>query len=358
MNSADGRVAKGFLGFGRGKMVDYSRKKPHLLNLLRYSPLNVLKAAETKLLRKRASTYCYNYPAFIQVEVTTRCNLTCYMCPRMEELKKKGTKARDMSFETFKTIVDQAQGLYSINPFGRGEPLIVPDIFRMIEYSVEKRVPHVSITTNGLLLKGETARALSRTGLTELRISIDGADEETYWKIRRADLAELKACIKEFRRISDIPISINFVLGEENWDGLRQMPSLTAEVGAQCLRVFHMLGEHASKGKRLALDDGQGERYGSMSKELRGKCKDLGVAFIMDRLEYRSCLWPFIMAFIDIDGYLTPCCKLEEIQLDSVLEKGLFPAWNGLPMRRWRSHLLLGRIPKRCLDIHCIAGSP
>jgi len=336
-------------------MPDYARRRPHLLGGMLYSPLSFLKVVEVKLLRKRASTYCYNYPGVIQVETTNRCNLNCHMCPRVEELKKKGIKARDMSYEEFKTIIDQTRGVYSINPFGRGEPLMANDIFRMIDYCVEKRIPHVSITTNGLLLKGNRAKALSETKLSELRVSVDGADEETYRKIRKADLNELISNLKDFRRISDIPMSINFVLGEENRESALKMPALTAEVGAQCLRVFHMLGEHSPLEQKQLPGTKDLEGYAELTKTLRKRCSELGIAFIIANREETSCLWPFVMAFIDIDGYLTPCCKLEHIRLANVFEAGLFPAWNAEPMRQWRRNLLSGRIPKVCTDIHCIS---
>jgi MoaA/NifB/PqqE/SkfB family radical SAM enzyme len=115
-----------------------------------------------------------------------------------------------------------------------------------------------------------------------------------------------------------------------------------------------MLGEHSRLGEKRSLRRKTPEEYATLTKELRKRCLELGIAFIIANLEETSCLHPFVMAFIDVDGYLTPCCKLEHIRLANVFETSLFQAWNAQPMRKWRRNLLVGRIPKVCLDIRCI----
>jgi hypothetical protein len=115
-----------------------------------------------------------------------------------------------------------------------------------------------------------------------------------------------------------------------------------------------MLGEHSPRGEKGLVRRKNSDEYAALTEVLQKRCSELGVAFIIAKVEERSCLHPFVMAFIDIDGYLTPCCKLEHIRLANVFEAGLFHAWNAKPMRQWRKNLLVGRTPKVCLDIHCI----
>jgi MoaA/NifB/PqqE/SkfB family radical SAM enzyme len=319
--------------------------------------MRVLKAAEIKALRGRATTYCYNYPSTIQLETTTRCNLKCSMCPRVEELADKGLTARDMSFEEFKDIIDQTKGLFAINLFGRGEPLMCKEIFRMIDYCADRPIPYVGITTNGLLLKGRVARELSDTKLTELRVSVDGSDAETYRKVRNADLSQVVDNLREFRRISDIPMSINYVLGSENFESVKRMPAWTAGVGAQCLRIRHLLFPYPPPGGKPYNRREHKGKYATLIKNLADECRSRRIALQMEDLDFQACLLPFIMAFIDIDGYLTPCCKLEKIRLANVHQNSLFSAWNSKPMREWRRRLLVGSVPKICADIDCLPAA-
>ncbi|MEW6443449.1 MAG: radical SAM protein [bacterium] len=340
----------------RRAMARYDLKRPHRAGVLSSSPLAALKVLEVKLLGKRASSYCYNFPAVYQIEITNRCNLSCKMCSRLEELRAEGSVPADMSMETLRRILDQIRSVYHIGLFGRGEPLLHPDLIGMIEYCAHRGVPQISITTNGLLLSGETRQSLAASKLTELRVSIDGADPKTYREIRNADLEKVLDNVRQFTASSDIPVTVNFVLGESNWDGALGMPELTRSIGAQCLRVFNTLGR---SGSVLAMVQRDGHRAGSydrLRKDLSRRCAEMGLAFQIDRLGMRRCLWPFFMAFIDIDGHLTPCCRLEHIRLSSVAKDGLFKAWNHTNVRAWRKRILRGDFPRPCRDIHCTAG--
>jgi len=334
-------------------MPNYAMKSPHLWGAVTSSPRTALKVMEIKLLGKKASTYCYNHPAAYQIEITNRCNLNCGMCPRLEELKAKGYTPSDMTLETLQRIVSQMKGVYHVSLFGRGEPLLHKDLVPMIDCCAERNVPQISTTTNGLLLHGDRADALASSRLTELRVSIDGPDEATYKAVRNADFHNLVDNVRNFTARSSIPVSVNFVLNRTNWEASLEMPGLVHAVGARCLRVFHILGHHDSVA-RMVLGQGHlEERYQSLKQELKRRCDELGIAFIVDNLRMTNCLWPFMMAFIDIEGYLTPCCRLEHIRLANVTETGLFPAWNHKRMREWRRKILDGNYPQPCYAIDC-----
>lgn len=336
-----------------GTMPNYSLKRPHLWGVLTSSPLTAMKVMEVKLLGKKASTYCYNYPAAYQIEITNRCNLNCGMCPRIEELKEKGYTPSDMTLETLRSIVVQMKGVYHVSLFGRGEPLLHKELIPMIDYCAERKVPQISTTTNGLLLHGNRAGALASSKLTELRVSIDGPDEETYRSIRNADFGKLVENVKYFTSISSIPVSVNFVLGKLNWDAALKMPELVHSIGARCLRIFNTLGYHDSVAQMVLGAEHREKHYQDLRRKLKARCDELGIAFIIDNLKITNCLWPFIMAFIDIEGHITPCCRLEHLRLSNVYETGLFPAWNNDRMRRWRGKILESKYPNPCYAIHC-----
>jgi MoaA/NifB/PqqE/SkfB family radical SAM enzyme len=118
----------------------------------------------------------------VDAEITADCNMNCPMCYR-SQLPKDSIGY--MSFETFRTIVDECadNGLYSLRLSWRGEPLIHKDVIRMIEYAKKRGIKNVSFLTNGLLLQGDMAESVIEAGLTYLSVSFDGVGK-VYDRIR------------------------------------------------------------------------------------------------------------------------------------------------------------------------------
>lgn len=136
-----------------------------------------------------------SYPVSLIVETTSRCNLRCPMCLR----QYLDYPAGDMEFDLFKRIVDEVRdeaGL--IFPWGLGEPLLHPDIFRMIRYCSEAGL-YTVLSTNATLLDQERSRELIESGLDNLIIAFDGTDPQTYEKYRvNARYDSVKANIIDF----------------------------------------------------------------------------------------------------------------------------------------------------------------
>ena len=88
-------------------------------------------------------------PVCLYLEVTNRCNLLCETCPRTFEALEPPA---DMSWELFTRIVDQAPGVQRAVLHGVGEPMLVPELPRMIRYLKDRGV-YVLFNTNGTLLR-------------------------------------------------------------------------------------------------------------------------------------------------------------------------------------------------------------
>lgn len=130
-------------------------------------------------------------PHRLWVEPTNSCNLKCIICPNSNEalLPERGF----MDFEMYKGIVDEASGFaYDINLFHRGESLLHPKIYEMIEYASEKGL-NTRLHTNATLLTEENAEKVFDSGLHYISISFDGYDKATYEGIRKGASFE-KTC--------------------------------------------------------------------------------------------------------------------------------------------------------------------
>jgi|GEM_PF-6105694 MoaA/NifB/PqqE/SkfB family radical SAM enzyme len=123
-------------------------------------------------------------PSKIRLNISEACNLKCRMC----SCNKVGFKQNLMSFETFKDIINQVTA-YNPNAFlsliGKGEPLLNMDCMNMIKYAFERKIPVISLTSNGTLLNDSYQKELlsNTNGNLGISISIDGL-KNAYEKIR------------------------------------------------------------------------------------------------------------------------------------------------------------------------------
>lgn len=117
----------------------------------------------------------------IRVEVTTRCNYNCAICPR-EKLTRRMTT---MSLDLFKKIFDRVNketGQYDTLTFpGMGEPLLDKTLNKKIKYAKKrKKGISVLILTNASLLTPERFRELEDMGVASVRVSCYGNTPSSY----------------------------------------------------------------------------------------------------------------------------------------------------------------------------------
>lgn len=146
------------------------------------------------------------FPLHIDIESTSACNLRCTMCARNFMDEEKGGEIGSMKWDLFKKIIDEASkhGLPSIKLNYRGEPLLHPDLEKMVKYAKKAGIIEVQFNTNGLLLNEDRAKALIEAGLDRIIFSFDGATKETYEKIRTGSNFEVVVGnIKNLVRIRD-----------------------------------------------------------------------------------------------------------------------------------------------------------
>ena len=109
------------------------------------------------------------------LEVTTKCNKNCYMCPR-DNFKRKNL---NMSKETFEKFCSWIPEYCDVFFAGYGEPLLNKNLPYFINKLFKKGI-ETSVMTNGKLLTPIKIRELFDNGLDRLQISIilkDGIEQ-------------------------------------------------------------------------------------------------------------------------------------------------------------------------------------
>lgn len=85
------------------------------------------------------------------LEITSKCNLRCLHC-----YNESGILKNEISFELFKRLIDEFDEKPDIT-FSGGEPLLHPDIWKMLEYAQDKINNDSVLITNATLITDEIA---------------------------------------------------------------------------------------------------------------------------------------------------------------------------------------------------------
>lgn len=114
-------------------------------------------------------------PTRIFIEPTNMCNKNCKYYPH-------SPMKRDVSFLTFEDFKRMVQGIPKgtyITMTGNGEPLLNPNIYKMIEHAVKEGFV-VGIITNGTALTRGNAAKLINTGIHRVQISFDSVFRDAF----------------------------------------------------------------------------------------------------------------------------------------------------------------------------------
>lgn len=308
-------------------------------------------------------------PCYVQLEVTTHCNLACYMCVRNEVIKHP----RHMAYEDFVRTFDQIRpGKLALS--GAGEPLLHADMARMIAYA-RAHGAAVQIPTNGTLLgRPGMAQGLVESGLNILKVSLDAATAPTYRAIRRQDyfdtIIEGIRQVSEWKKTRRSPwpeIRFDVVILKENYAQIPDIVRLARECGVGT--VFFRAVQTKGIGKEREEVIGKDLDFDSLYRVVQRGSREAARAGVRTNLKeivrhfetYRSlylrqdaemprqvCLLPWLQCFISVGGELSPCCGTytnEGLSAGNVFQQGFAAVWNGPRMQAIRRRFREGPQP-------------
>jgi MoaA/NifB/PqqE/SkfB family radical SAM enzyme len=314
-------------------------------------------------------------PLCVYLEVTNRCNLLCETCPRTFEALEPPA---DMSWQLFTSIVDQLPGLARAVLHGVGEPMMVKSLPRMIRYLKDRGV-YVLFNTNGTLLAPKKRRELIETGLDELRVSLDAAEAESFFKVRGKNMfdrivrnvGEFTALQREIRA-STPRVSLWLTGLKETVDQLPDFVRLAARIGVEEVHlqrlVFDDLGRGLARSESSLFEKTQAEEEAAIAaaQELG---RTLGVTIDASgasepgtslkrgdgELPWSACRRPWSLMYFTAHGRALPCCiapfsarGYESYTLGDATQQTLREIWNGDAYQDFRTALIGDVPPKPC----------
>lgn len=303
------------------------------------------------------------YPTYIEVEVTTQCNMKCIMCEHTYWQEPK----RDMSFAQFKMIVDQFPHLKWIGITGIGESFINKDFMQMLRYVKSKSII-VDIFDNFYFIDRKIAEELILLKIDYIYASIDAATKETYEKIRLgSDFDRVIENVRYFlqmKRKLGAPLTtflFHYIISRANIDEILAYLDLVyslsqgLEVNIQFTRMLHQFKE--TEELFVEIDE-------QLKVKVEEKAKKLGLGVTWNANS--RCLKPlpdkcveWTMPFIFVSGHVIPCCAgneanrrdfQKEYSLGNIFENDFKTIWNGKKYGALRKSLYKGKFPIVCKD--------
>ena len=249
----------------------------------------------------RPDTDLVDLPRKLYIEPTSLCNLNCAICFRHGWIQEAmGHMDYDEVFLPLaQALPDSVEEVFF---GGMGEPLFHPRILSMLEALPRGR--KVSLLTNGTMLTAQCSADLIRAGLSELWVSMDGFDAQTYESIQSGSsfqriLRNLQA-FNEARAGTSVRLGITFVVTPSN---VRQLSSINAfadRFQVDVLNISHMI-PNGPAAKEETLYDRTDIPVGKMHRLVSQPAP----------VQDHTC--PFIResaVFVRWDGQVVPCMQL------------------------------------------------
>jgi len=306
-------------------------------------------------------------PIKLDIENVSRCNFHCKMCSVSEWPGLK--RADDMSFESFKNLLETQHGVIEIKLQGLGEPLMGKSWYEMIKYARERYIWVRSITNGSLLHLKENYKKMIDSDVCELQVSIDGATKETFEKIRRG--GKFTQIAKNCTMLNDYALQKGkkrtrmwSLIQKDNFHELELLVSIAKEWGFDRLTYGMNVEdqgwkeEHFDEIHELNMVDKFSYKR---ANDLINIGIDIGVEVTFwgtnDKFDQnvpeKLCSWPFERVVVSSDMRIVPCCMVANPEIYDLGDaKILHKEWNSNSFKDFRQSHIDGELPNICKNCY------
>lgn len=192
-------------------------------------------------------------PSEIVWNFTYQCNLRCKHCYE----NAGGKKRPELSTAEAEQVLDTLSKIASVGlpalSFSGGEPIARKDFFELAAYA-KKRIPYVSIASNGTLITKDNAKRIRDAGVDYVEISVDGATPQVHDEFRgipgafERAIQGVKNCVEE-----GIDTCIATVLHRDNFAETEKIIGLAKELDVRLMHFNYIPTGRAKEHVELDL---------------------------------------------------------------------------------------------------------
>lgn len=306
-------------------------------------------------------------PVTISIVGTTRCTLSCDMCPTHsgrvpDDYPHKQKSVKDIDLAMFKDIIGRFKNAMTVHIIGSGEPMLNRDFFDMVDFASRMKMT-VKTFSNGTTIMDNMDRIVS-SKLDGITISLNGHDAKEFRRMTGMDEkiygeiydATKKLIEKRDRAGSRVKVKLSFIIDRENYRSIPDMVDTGLGLGADHIFFCNFLSAPYAglKAEERALMVGGG--FEDELKKIFDKYppairRKLTPPVLIDSSARRNdCMTHFLQARFDGDGNVSSCSMmlLDMSGNGSYKDAGL---WNNEFFTEMRRKFLSGdgsRLPDPC----------
>jgi radical SAM protein with 4Fe4S-binding SPASM domain len=344
--------------------VDFLARGVHYVwrNRKYLSALKLANMALVNLQFKLKTERVVGRPYRMKIESTNICNTKCQLCPTGIGLG--GREKGKMEFDRFAGLIDELKRyLVALDLSMWGDPLIVPDIYKMVRLAHDRGIwTYLSSNLHAFKPEKGQAEALIESGLDMLTCSLHGASQKTFeiyqpGKNFHGTVDKVRHIVETKKRLKSATpaIQLNFVVTRHNEHEIAAFQSLADELG--CKAVFST----AALNTRFLGQDKKLQPLGLAPDVLKKKVENhirdwqpLNKQYVLSAYEkivagevnretfngqkLYNCSWPWQSSVINWDGQVVTCCGSWDPKEDmgSVFDQSFAKIWNSEKYRMAR----------------------
>jgi MoaA/NifB/PqqE/SkfB family radical SAM enzyme len=291
----------------------------------------------------------------LQIEVTTLCNLFCQECSRTIAVQEGTWKDKHLSLENFETLVANSPPADVLVLQGVGEPTLNPELLEITASArASGRFKHITLNSNAVTRTPDYFRRLREAGLDYICVSVDSFNPEVAERCRSGTkVPKMKHLLREIYRefghivISVVASKLNMfdlpaLLDELDTMGEELFPNKRFTVEIQPVINYKT---EATNQPRTMFNRAELEMLRNMLKAIDDALPRLAVVFNTATIEApkpgHRCGRPFFSPYINVDGFMTPCCTSFDpatYQHTNILFTPMVDAWKSPVIQDWLSH--------------------
>ena len=343
----------------------------HDLLALEYAPPDLARTTRSLVASLDRGDVAARLPSDLQIEVTSRCNLTCGACLRTHQ-----SLAPDRSLEIaeFDAIIAGLPELHRVVFQLNGEPLMNRSVPEMIARARARGAATV-MNTNGTLLSRRTRARLLDAGLDELRVSFHGAQAATHNAAVGAPVfGGVVANLRELMRLRgngpSPRVTLWLIAMRDTLPELEALVRLGADIGVDGVYLQRLVvtgqgsattsqsvygaADEPAVAEALAAAEATAQALG-MTLQASGRLSpDASLRAPEGDNPWLGCWRPWRSAVVTAHLDVLPCCigsfqmGYADLRLGSLRESTWEEIWNSDRVRALRSALLSARPPACC----------
>lgn len=316
-------------------------------------------------------------PYALELETTTRCNLDCLECPRLDDFVEE-----ELTEDVLARVKPWFETLHQISLHGFGEPLYSPATFRVMADLSHGTQIHFS--SNLTPLKPEHLEIFrDKKGL--INVSLDAATKETYKIVRGANFDKVVENMRKIRTLSSMDLYMNMTVMQVNKHEVLKFLELAESVGASRV-VFIKLSEtydfvktrrdyrfvykeqHVtpddiakmteqieSRGWPFPIDNYVGLKFYPARVVAVPVVHEAHVAEALAPAPQVStepiCAYPWVNLFVKLDGSVRHCCHQDPI--GNLKSQTLDEIWNSELAQEIRAGIASKNLHTACQRVNC-----